>query len=643
MDSTETTNRAQGIILYQNDLKGFLSPIYRSALETGLEIKLVQTQEKSFDEVYGLIKEQAPGFVIISYQSFKQNYFPSQDDFMDHLKEEYPDWPYTILAHNLEDEAECRKLSAEDFLPIPYPQTLLDAIFRRLKSESIQIMVIENDLVQRTLLATKLKDNGFHVIECKNAEDALESVQNQFPDLIISDINLDEMNGMQFCEALKANPYSASIPILMISASADLDTIMEGLKKGASDYITKPFEFFELEQKIRFYLEKSFRRRKLVLVIDDSRLSRELAKAPLKAEGYRVILAENGREGLQMALDREPDLIITDYNMPLMDGYTLCRNLKADPRTRKIPIIMVTGRDSELDRKVGRTLKIHDYITKPFLPQNLVNTANMALLERMMEEERAVREIYENELEVGRNIQASLMPAEFENLPEGLELAGGNIPAKHLGGDFYDDLSFEQDPDLIGLVVADVSGKGLPAALVAVNCQSSLKAISYYDTDVSRLMGNLNQVICKSTNDETFVTIFLLTLDLKKKELKYACAGHKGMLLYSKERGELQDLSLSGLPAGILEEVEYPLGTMNFSNGDFIILFTDGIVEALGPNKEHYGEERLHDLIKQTASKDEMTAKILHQSILDDVKSFTRGAAQSDDITLFIAGINDQS
>lgn len=230
-------------------------------------------------------------------------------------------------------------------------------------------------------------------MSCENGKEGCANILQFFSDVIISDLNMPEMDGFTFLETVKRNPYTANIPFLVTSALVEADDIQKAFSLGATDYITKPFDFFEVQQKLKYYTRNRGKDRKKVLVVDDARIFRELLRAPMTAEGFRVFQAVNGKEGLEVAQRENVDLILSDYSMPEMDGWDFCRALKENEETEHIPVVMVTGKTSEMDRKIGRSLKVADYVTKPFTPEIIKNTVNMVFLEEMGRKVREEREI----------------------------------------------------------------------------------------------------------------------------------------------------------------------------------------------------------------------------------------------------------
>jgi len=321
--------------------------------------------------------------------------------------------------------------------------------------------------------------------------------------------------------------------------------------------------------------------------------------------------------------------------MPEMDGWDFCRALKKNQETEHIPVVMVTGKTSEMDRKIGRSLKIADYVTKPFTPEIIKNTVNMVFLEEMGRREREEREKLEGELMIGHDIQQGLLPERLRPPAGKLQASSLWIPARQLGGDFFDELYSESERNR-SYVIADVSGKGLPAALIAVASQAALRTACQLTTDPATLLGNLNSMLCETTADETFITCFVANFDLATNKLEFASAGHHGMMLYRSSTGEVELIGTDDPPCGLISPMEFQASSMEFESGDVLLLFTDGLLEAEGKKQEMYGEERLAQKLKEHSGN---TAPQIKEAISEDIESFIRNRAQVDDRTMIVVKV----
>lgn len=234
----------------------------------------------------------------------------------------------------------------------------------------------------------------------------------------------------------------------------------------------------------------------------------------------------------------------------------------------------------------------------------------------------------ERDLETARIIQKNLLPHKILQ-PKGYEIATYSESAKQVGGDYFDLLKSNTDETIFA--IGDVSGKGIAASLLVANSQAYLKSISKQNLEIEKATSLLNDLVEESTVTGTYITFFWGTLN-ENRELKYVNAGHNPPLLI--RNGEIIKLEKGGLILGMMKTmIPYESETIKLQNGDFIIAFTDGVTEAMNSLEEEYSDESLESLCKNLSNQSAYEAKEL---ILNDVKKFTVGCEQSDDLTLLV-------
>lgn len=249
-----------------------------------------------------------------------------------------------------------------------------------------------------------------------------------------------------------------------------------------------------------------------------------------------------------------------------------------------------------------------------------------ARLNEIEEAERAMAK----EMEQAAQIQRSLLPARPPSVP-GLDLAAKAVPARHCGGDYYDFIAY---PDgRVCLMVGDVAGKGMPAALLMSSLQARVHVVMETPEDVAGKMAKLNKSTCGSCPDNRFITFFMGVLDPKSGELVYTSAGHNPPLIV-RARGGYKRLSGGGVILGVLPDAQYEEERIQLEPGDVLVLFSDGVTEAPNPDDEEFGEERLAALVASVAQK---PAAEIVEDIHRSVQSFTQGAPPADDITVVVA------
>ena len=373
--------------------------------------------------------------------------------------------------------------------------------------------------------------------------------------------------------------------------------------------------------------------RKTLLLVDDAPANIQVANAILK-DDYRVRVATSGAKALELVKAKPaPDLILLDVEMPEMDGYEVCRRLKTDPETREIPVIFLTGKTEAEDETRGFSVGAVDYIHKPFSPSVVKARVQTHLALRETREQLARQlSAIQHELEMARKIQLSILPREVPRV-EGVEIAARYVPMTSVAGDFYDFIPV--DEKRFGALVADVSGHGVPAALVASMLKIALAAQSPYASDPARVLAGLNQALCGKFETH-FVTAAYLFVDTEKGTIDYAGAGHppaRALREVGRERpGRPAERSLPRhVPA---RQVFRDPGADR--PGDRCAVYTDGVSEARNRAGEEFGTERLQTLLE--ASLDQ-PADPFADRVLDTLNAWTSrppGEGHDDDITLLV-------
>jgi sigma-B regulation protein RsbU (phosphoserine phosphatase) len=376
-----------------------------------------------------------------------------------------------------------------------------------------------------------------------------------------------------------------------------------------------------------------------ILIVDDERFNINVL-ADLLKPNYKIMAAISGAQALKAARSQNPpDLILLDVMMPELDGYEVCRQLKADDATREIPVIFVTAMGQESDETKGLSLGASDYITKPISPA-IVEARVKTQLERKQHLDElqkayaiinAQKERMQEELNVGRDIQLSMLPQVFPPFPDRNEfkLHASMEAAREVGGDFYD--FFFIDEDHLCFCVGDVSGKGVPAALFMAISKAMLKSRAADDLSTASILTHVNDELAADNQAMMFVTLFLGILDVRSGDLAFTNGGHNPPYI-KRSDGRIERLDQRHGPAlGPMDGVAYKEGKERLSNGDNLLVYSDGVTEAMNPVRQLYGEERLVQVLEASALPN---PEALIKATLADVQAFADGAEQSDDITL---------
>jgi serine phosphatase RsbU (regulator of sigma subunit) len=371
---------------------------------------------------------------------------------------------------------------------------------------------------------------------------------------------------------------------------------------------------------------------KLILIVDDTPTNIGVISGALR-DSYKTKVATNGPKALSLACAEEkPDLILLDVMMPEMDGYEVCMRLKAEPSTREIPVIFLTGQTGAEDETRGFEVGAVDYVHKPFSPAVVKARVRSHILLRESGAQLTAQLLaLNNELAMARQIQLSILPHTVPQLP-GLEIVARFRPMTAVAGDFYDFVQI--DDKHVGIFIADVSGHGLASALIASMLQVALTAQVVHASDPAKVLSGLNRALCgKFTHN--FVTAAYVYVDLEKSQMRYAGAGHPPVMQFRRSTGKTNKVLENGLILGMFEEASYETLECPLEPGDRHVLYTDGIVEAASPAAELYGEDRFMRFIENNQA---LNAEQFADLFLDDVTQWSQsaGEGQQDDITLLL-------
>ncbi len=257
--------------------------------------------------------------------------------------------------------------------------------------------------------------------------------------------------------------------------------------------------------------------------------------------------------------------------------------------------------------------------------QAAVSIENARLHAEQLEQERIVKE-----LEIAREIQQTLLP---DSTPEiaGIDVAGMSLPAKEVGGDFYDFIPGSEQH--LGVVIADVSGKGVPAALFMALSRALMRANSLHDTQVAQAVMQTNRLILECTTSGLFVTLFYGIVNTEQRTFRYVSGGHNPPMLFRNATGTIEMLEADGIALGVLDEIELEEKEISLETDDIMVLYTDGVTESINSHEEEFGEERLCQLIQEHHA---LSANELIHKIEKTVMDFTEDEPQFDDFTLLV-------
>jgi sigma-B regulation protein RsbU (phosphoserine phosphatase) len=375
-----------------------------------------------------------------------------------------------------------------------------------------------------------------------------------------------------------------------------------------------------------------------ILVVDDEPDLQELIKQKLrnkiKAKEYEFHFAENGAEALEKISTVETiDLVLTDINMPVMDGLTLLSKIN-ELNNKLLRSVIVSAYGDMENIRTAMNRGAYDFIIKPIDLKDLEITIEKSLKEiELYKQAMATHNklvALQQELDIANVIQTSILPKTFPPFPDRKEfdIYAKMIPAKEVGGDLYD--FFLIDKYRLAVVVGDVSGKGIASALLMAVCKTLIKATSYKGMPADSVLSEVNNIVAEESPSNMFITLFYGVLDTRSGAFEYSNAGHNSPFFISNEGKISQLKDVGGLLLGAMKDVGYQSNVVMLKPGDSVFIFTDGITEAFNSNEEEFGEKRLGEFF---TNKNSLATSEQVENLFAEIKSFSEGVEQSDDIT----------
>ena len=371
-----------------------------------------------------------------------------------------------------------------------------------------------------------------------------------------------------------------------------------------------------------------------ILVVDDEpdleRLMLQRMRRDIRAGLYKFVFAHNGVEALDRLREQpDIDLVLSDINMPKMDGLTLIEQIpKVQPDIRSV-IISAYGDMKNIRTAMNRGA--FDFVTKPIdfddLKLTISRTLHHLVEWREALESRDKLVALQNELGVASKIQQSILPTRFPDKP-GCRIFANMKPARNVGGDFFDVIHLSDGR--IGIAIADVSDKGVPAALFMMSCRTLIKGAAIGKTDPGEVLHEVNQLLQEDNDAAMFVTVFYGVYDPDSRRFHYANGGHNSPLVVHSD-GSSAELPLTGgIALGLIPDLDYDNNSVTLSPGDLIVMYTDGVTEAFDEQGNQFGTGRLQEVFAGAEPTDVQEA---NRSVFEAVEKFAGDTPQSDDIT----------
>ena len=371
-----------------------------------------------------------------------------------------------------------------------------------------------------------------------------------------------------------------------------------------------------------------------ILVVDDEPdlepLMLQRMRRSIRAGHYEFLFARNGVEALERLNEEDGiDMVLSDINMPLMDGLTLLQQIpQVDPDIRAV-IISAYGDMKNIRTAMNRGA--FDFVTKPIDFEDLKVTIDRTL-RHMAEWKDALSSrdklvALQNELDVASKIQQSILPTESPQTRD-YQVSANMEPARNVGGDFFDILRLENGR--IGLAVADVSDKGVPAALFMMSSRTLLKGAAIGKIAPGEVLQEVNNLLAEDNESAMFVTVLYAVYDPSSGHITYASGGHNAPLIVRADGSSALLPLTGGIALGLAPDLEYDQTSVTLEPGDIVILYTDGVTEAMNANGEEFGIEPLREIFAESPPR---SAEEASATVFEAVSAFAGETPQSDDIT----------
>jgi sigma-B regulation protein RsbU (phosphoserine phosphatase) len=553
-----------------------------------------------------------------------------------------------------------------------------------------KVLIADDSPTVVKMLAFMLSSLPCDVITATDGVEAIKLSYNTHPDLILLDILMPKMNGYQVCRLLKDDNTTRHIPIVMLTAKDQQSDRFWGLATGADEYIVKDFEDSKLlkiierllQQETPQSLHSSESKLKEITTVDvlshaNYLLDRQLYQSTITNKINQLASSIQNFEETVTSVFEVLSRIITYQIGAIAVSGTLATNLRLYVYIMDVvnhqmfdhikqlalkdfssissieniePSILHgevrTEREGELmsvceSQLIGRNNKIGTIVLgnshKGKFSEDdreilrIATTEAAVVLDnaRLYDANAQIYADLERELQRAHDIQTLMLPQD-NPMESVLNIEAISIPAKEVGGDYYDYFPFS-DHQLL-LAIGDVTGKGVPAALMMATIKAALQIRTESTTDVREIMTSLDKLICdQAPRSKQYMTLFLGIIDVHAQTITYCNAGHNFPYIISPSNGELRYLENSSLPLGFIKEDTYPSHTHTFLEEDILFFYTDGIIEVMDENRELFGYPRLEDLLLAYCHDDLSTLRL---KILKDIEIFCRETPQDDDMTM---------
>lgn len=480
--------------------------------------------------------------------------------------------------------------------------------------ENRKILIVDDDPVTRKVISFSLRKNNFQVFESDGSQKAFDILNNEKISLVFCDVIMNDMNGFDFCKKARELEEYRTLPFIFITAKNSVEDRQKAMDLGADDFITKPFNVEDLLMKansvlkrVEIYKVYGLKRKfdeslsdqpPRVLLVDDDPAMAKLFSYSLKGEGFDVKTENCAMDGYNSAKTYLPDLILSDYMMPEIDGFGFRKMLMDDPMLVDIPFVFLTANDNDNSIIEGYDLDIKDYIIKTTSPKVVALKVGNIIKSLKRERRNALKELQE----AADTISMEVVPASAPKFP-GFKIFQWNVPYQGIpGGDFIDYINI--DENRIAVILGDIMGKKWGAWFFAFSfigyIRSAIRVVIKNATEVkaSEILKKVNETIYSDAKiSEIFSTVSVAIIDNSKNEIQYSGAGDHPMLRYDSENKKVTQFVSQGLLLGLSNEGEYDDVRIELKQDDLLFIYTDGLIESRNRDGEQFGVPRIKEAI----------------------------------------------
>ncbi len=504
----------------------------------------------------------------------------------------------------------------------------------------MKILIIDQGNTSRAFIKKELSSIPYvEFLEAQNSKEGLEKILEHEPDLVTTNLVMEDNDGIAFAEVIRSRTPIAHIPIIIITSSMDEELAKRAFAIGSVDFFMKPFKPGELLKSVEeLFLKAETLEGMNVLIVDDSIIVREIVSRILNYKGIHAIEACDGAEAIQILETSNIDMVITDYLMPNVDGIELCQHIRQTMKNSLLPIIILTTAGEQSTVNKGIKAGANDYLTKPFsrheLLARLYNHAQLiryhTSLQQEIEERKKREEAMNRELEQARQTQQMLLPRVLPNISQA-QIVTKFIPLEQIGGDFYN--IFELEDNQFGILVADVTGHGVSAALISFMVYGIFSETHRAGSSTELVMNLTNGFLQDKLQDGKFASLAYMIYDASTQVLTYTTAGHPPAIVVRPETKETFLLRTTGLFVGLFpnEMSNYDEHEFQLAPGDRLFLYTDAIIESMNEKEEIIGPKNLATFLLEHC---DLPMEALLDKVYQYGMEFSHTTQYDDDFTL---------